>query len=392
MKTLLVSSLIFLLALSLSARAESLYLAVGQSTTLPVAQNSPIGLGDGNIVKIRDQGAKLQILGKSKGMTWLQIGARRYQINVQSARLIEFYHALSATLKQFKGLTAEISAEGQIQISGTLLRMSDLQQLSQLALRHNQPFEMRTQIHPTVRPQVEGWVAGIAQSIGLRIEQFQLTPEFKVDLVGEKTEKSALLQSQLRKRGFKVEYNNRRVSHIPSVQLEIVIAEVDKTFERELGIRWGDGGKYTTQVLPQAQWSALNAELTALESEGSGQILAKPRLISRSGEKAEFHAGGEIPIRIAGWGSQNVQWKKHGIIMSFQPEADHTGAMKLQVEVEISIPNLSQMVGQLPTFETNRVRSQFDLAKKERLCSLVSFENLNHKAETGSHCCHKSLS
>jgi pilus assembly protein CpaC len=142
------------------------------------------------------------------------------------------------------------------------------------------------------------------------------------------------LQSQLRKRGFQSRIQQSKSSHIPSVQLEIVIAEVDKTFERELGIRWGDGGKYTTQVLPQAQWSALNAELTALESEGSGQILAKPRLISRSGEKAEFHAGGEIPIRIAGWGSQNVQWKKHGIIMSFQPEADHTGAMKLQVEVE----------------------------------------------------------
>ncbi|MCB0407916.1 MAG: type II and III secretion system protein, partial [Bdellovibrionales bacterium] len=122
-------------------------------------------------------------------------------------------------------------------------------------------------------------------------------------------------------------------------------------------------GTYKTSVLPSVGSSELSAKLTLMESEGKGQILARPSLLSRSGEKSEFHAGGEMPIRISGWGSQSVEWKKYGILMSFHPVADTSGRMSLTVETEVSIPNLNQTTDQLPIFEVNRVKSYFDLDK-----------------------------
>ncbi|MEO0335915.1 MAG: hypothetical protein AAF202_05965, partial [Pseudomonadota bacterium] len=316
------------------------------------------------MLKVQDNGSSILVLAKKKGMTWLQVGPNRHQINVVPSDQLGFYQRVVAILERFKGLKANLHHENGVTITGILLRISDWQQIAKLAMERKQKFTMKAKLHPLAMKDANQWVSDISKEVGVASNQFVLHPEAQFHHIATTRENQDTILQQISMYGFTIISDSRRVAQLPSVQLEVVIAEVDKTFERELGLRWGDSGRYSTQVLPEAKWSVLSAELSALESRGSGQILAKPRLLSRSGERAEFHAGGEIPIRIAGWGTQNVQWKKHGIILTFQPQADHLGAMKLQVEIEISIPNLSQMVGQLPTFETNRVKSQFDLSKK----------------------------
>lgn len=366
MKKLTLTLLLLVGASHLPSLGKTIHLAVGQTQQLPIAAKSPIGLGDGKIVKLRDEGSWLYILGSNPGRTWLQVGQKRFQIVVSPSATSIFFESLTKSVQKMRGLKASLGPQG-VKVTGTLLRLADWKQLKALAIQHDQPFEMQVKLHPSIERKTKNWLQALINQHGVPSHQLLFQPEIKIDLMASQSQKAKNTIEQLSRYGLKVTLNQQRVEQLPSVQLEIVIAEVDKTFERELGIRWGDTGKYTAQVLPQSRWGVLNAQLSALEAQGTGQILARPRLLSRSGERAEFHAGGEIPIRISGWGAQNVQWKKHGIIMNFQPEADHFGAMRLQVEVEISIPNLSQMVGQLPTFETNRVKSQFDLSEKRTI-------------------------
>ncbi|NQZ01212.1 MAG: type II and III secretion system protein [Bdellovibrionales bacterium] len=349
------------------ALAETLYLSVGQSHIINTNAQSPVSLGNGKVLKIQDQGNRLQVLALAKGHTWLQIGPAQYEVMVVSEKSLNFFKELNQTLRSFRGIKAHFNQLGTVEITGDLLRAEDWTVVTGLAHKHQAGFAMRAKIHPLLVNELTGWKNSLLQELGLSSNQLELFPEPKAYFNNAEMPAKTPVANKLKQYGFQIELNEGQLSQVPSVQLEIMIAEVDKTFERELGLRWGDNGKYSTQILPEARWNVLSAELAALESNGTGQILAKPRLLSRSGEKAEFHAGGEIPIRIAGWGNQNVQWKKHGIIMNFQPLADHRGAMKLSVEIEISVPNLSQMVGQLPTFETNRVKSQFDLASKKTI-------------------------
>lgn len=116
------------------------------------------------------------------------------------------------------------------------------------------------------------------------------------------------------------------------------------------------------QVLPQTlSPSQIMVELQALESEGHGQIFANPTLIARSGSEAEFLAGGEFPIRLVGFGSRNVEWKKHGVLLKFKPLADHSGNMSIEVTTELSVVDPASSVDGIPGLKTNRIQSHFDI-------------------------------
>lgn len=107
--------------------------------------------------------------------------------------------------------------------------------------------------------------------------------------------------------------------------------------------------------------------LKALESKGLGKVLASPTLNCRSGAEAEFHAGGEFPIRLTGFRRQAVEWKKHGVVLKVKPEADSLGAIKLSIDSEISLIDNSQLVDGLPALKINRVSSHFDLKESNTI-------------------------
>lgn len=168
------------------------------------------------------------------------------------------------------------------------------------------------------------------------------------------------------------------------VQLDVRFAEVSRTGLRNMGANflWQDsargyvGGATPTGVVPgsylrdnlqvpgtggggppligaPAQGNAFNlffstglrdfpfsAILSILSQEGLAKVLAEPTLVSLSGQDAEFHAGGEVPILIAReLGSVSVDYKKFGVLLKFNPTVLGERTMSLKLSLEVSEPD-----------------------------------------------------
>jgi len=69
---------------------------------------------------------------------------------------------------------------------------------------------------------------------------------------------------------------------------------------------------------------------------GAVRVLSQPRLVCASGEKAEFLAGGEVPVLIATQNQFGVEFKKFGILLRITPSADRSGNIATEIHAEVS--------------------------------------------------------
>jgi len=58
--------------------------------------------------------------------------------------------------------------------------------------------------------------------------------------------------------------------------------------------------------------------------------------VCASGEKAEFVAGGEIPLVVATQNQFSVEWKKFGIVLGVTPTADRSGNIATDIHAEVN--------------------------------------------------------
>jgi pilus assembly protein CpaC len=166
--------------------------------------------------------------------------------------------------------------------------------------------------------------------------------------------------------------NQMRVRGPQQVMLEVRFIEVSRNAGRDLGVRFesnsaGNGitntrsGKGQVGVLGfagaasalanpagAAPFGTLIGQLVrggtnidviiqALEEQGVARRLAEPNLITMSGEKASFLAGGEIPIPVAqALGVTTVDYKKVGVGLVFTPTVLSEGMINLRIEPEVS--------------------------------------------------------
>jgi pilus assembly protein CpaC len=112
---------------------------------------------------------------------------------------------------------------------------------------------------------------------------------------------------------------------------------------------FGGGGLSITSSEPISQafnlfLSARNrgigAVLSALSSNGLSQLLAQPTLLVRSGEKASFLAGGEIPIPVpqtSGLGNSiAIEYKEFGVRLAVTPWVLNPEHIVLKIAPEVS--------------------------------------------------------
>ena len=182
------------------------------------------------------------------------------------------------------------------------------------------------------------------------------------------------------------------VSGDQQVQLDVRFAEVSRTGARSMGmdVLWNDGsvldgsaGGITERSpaiaapvggpplpFPQTVSGAFNfffstglsefpfsAVLSILAREGLAKVLAEPTLVAMSGQEAEFHAGGELPVITAqALGQTNVEFKKFGIRLKFKPTVLGQKNITLKLFVEVSEPDVTSGVTfsgiNIPAFKT----------------------------------------
>ena len=76
-----------------------------------------------------------------------------------------------------------------------------------------------------------------------------------------------------------------------------------------------------------------------LETHNLGRILAAPRLLANSGEKAQFLSGGEIPIVISQERKSKSGRKECGTRVTFVPTVVGMNETELREKTEVSQPD-----------------------------------------------------
>ena len=100
-------------------------------------------------------------------------------------------------------------------------------------------------------------------------------------------------------------------------------------------------GTILSQVLSR-NGTSITALVTALEQKGLVRTLAEPNLIALSGDKAQFHAGGEYPVPVASTPvpgalpTVTIAFKEYGVKLIFTPTVLSRGVINLVIEPEVS--------------------------------------------------------
>lgn len=107
----------------------------------------------------------------------------------------------------------------------------------------------------------------------------------------------------------------------------------------------------------------IGAVLSALSSNGLSQLLAQPTLLVRSGDSAEFNAGGRFPIPVpqsSGFGSPTItiQYEKFGINLKVTPYVLGNDHIVMRIRPEVSELDYGSGV-QLQGYTVPGIRERF---------------------------------
>ena len=160
--------------------------------------------------------------------------------------------------------------------------------------------------------------------------------------------------------------NALNVRAVQQVMLEVRFIEANRNASRELGIGHRARNRYfntdiggqallgnaliTSETLLSgtlpfgsviARWldngSSADVIVRALEERGLARRLAEPNLVTMSGDKASFLAGGEFPFPVASEDDTiTIEFKRFGVALEFTPTVLGDGQINLRIEPEVS--------------------------------------------------------
>ena len=348
--------------LSTTALAESpLVLSPRKSLHLPAKATSQIRVENGQIVRIKEHANSIQIIALKIGTSQVSIDQKQYEVVVVAKKAAFTYELLRNSLS-LVGDAKELSVRAinsELYISGRLASIQAWEKISQLS----EPLESFTW-NVTASPET---MAQIQEHINRRLTAAQLpgatlvsAPALQVLIPKELTPSLNRYVETLQPMGISVAIDAGLLFAPTLIELSVVIAEIKKGSLRRFGVQWPS--EISAQLLPAPAWQSTEAgtlSIEALEVNGNGQVLAAPKILARSGEKASFMAGGEIPIRSGHIGG--VTWKKHGVLLEFTGHVDAAKTLHLNIQTEVSTPDFSVAVNGLPGFNTNRLSTDFTL-------------------------------
>ncbi|MGC4114186.1 MAG: hypothetical protein QM765_06090 [Myxococcales bacterium] len=181
------------------------------------------------------------------------------------------------------------------------------------------------------------------------------------------------------------------------VLTEVQFVEIRRKNEDTIGIKWpldlsGKGGAsfayakdFASEMPAQMPFNA-SANLESdwafgmIFNDGYGRLLAQPKLVCASGEKAEFLAGGELPIPMITNNMFTVEFKPFGVKLSIRPTADRHGNIQTEIEAEASKVDKSISITaganlSIPGFATRRVKTNVTVRHGETIVMSGIFEH-----------------
>lgn len=341
----------------------TLSLAVGQQKVVQVGNVARVAIGNPEIADVKQVGGggDLLLTGVNEGRTSLLVwkGDTRinYTVSVRKQDPKEVVSEVRALLGEREGIQIRVVGE-RVYLDGETITTEDYDRVQQvIALYPN----VKSFVRPSgnAKRLAAEAVNRALQKAGLRSAQANVVGG-SLFLEGwvESKEDVARADLVVKSLGEKAD-NLLAVGVKRMVLVEVEFVEVSAQDNKSVGVKpplqlvsgAGTGAVFQlvrplpslgdTGTQPLAQLSTTLSATTDFSAgarfdNGTVRVLARPRLLCASGEKAEFTAGGEVPILVATQNQFAVEWKKFGIILHITPTADRQGNIGTEVYAEVS--------------------------------------------------------
>ncbi len=353
---------------ALPARAQSeggtITLAVGEQKVIQVSNVSRVAIGEPDVADVKQVGGgnELLITGVGKGRTSLlvwQHNERRiaYVIIVREWNPKEVAQEIRALLGDREGIQIRIVGD-RLYLDGETLTSDDYERVQHIV---------------TLYPNVRSFVRPSGNAKRLAAEALNNAfkkaslPNVRATVIGstlfvegwvEQKEDIQKVDQVAAAVGEKV-LNLVNVGTKKMILVEVEFVEVQATDGKHVGVKFplnivsGEGtgvsfnlikpipalGDTTTQTVATFGATVMgNTDFSfgARFDHGFIRVLSQPKLLCASGEKAEFQAGGEIPILVVTLNQFAVEWKPFGVILKITPTADRNNNIGTEVYAEVS--------------------------------------------------------
>ncbi len=120
----------------------------------------------------------------------------------------------------------------------------------------------------------------------------------------------------------------------------------------------------------------LQLELSALQAEGRGEVVASPRVITANQKQATIEAGTEIPYQEASSsGASTTSFKKAVLSLSVTPHI--TPDDRIIMDLEVKQDSVGEVFNNVPSIDTNEVQTQVLVANGDTVVLGGIFESVS---------------
>jgi pilus assembly protein CpaC len=366
-KTLFLLPLLLLTAFESRAQTESgtISLGVGQQKVIQVSNVQRVAIGEPDVADVKQVGGgnELLVTGVAEGRTSLLVwrnGDSRlsYLIVVRKQDPKEVVSEVRALLGDREGIQIRVVGD-RVYLDGETITSDDYDRVQQV-----------TNLYPSVKSFVRpsGNAKKLSADVLNRAYQKNNLKGVTAYVVGSTIFLEGWVESQddLKKLELVTKAVGERVESLVTVgQKKMVLVEVDFVEvaygdNKLVGIKpplqilsTGNGATATLNIIQPipgldagqtVKTGAITIGATAASDFSVGarfdqsftRVLSEPKLVCASGEKAEFLAGGEIPIIAVTQNTFNVEYKKFGVLLNITPTADRSGNIGTEIFAEVS--------------------------------------------------------
>ncbi len=173
------------------------------------------------------------------------------------------------------------------------------------------------------------------------------------------------------------------------IQIEARIVNIDEDFTKELGLEFGtvsgdnnnssgrltmdlstadnkmNSGHFGFTLAKLNNNMLLDTELSAIESEGHGKVISRPKLITLNRKPAYIDSGEDIPYQEkTGEGNTNVNFKKAVLALKVTPEI--VAKNKILLDIKVNQDKVSPLTIQgVPAIDTREIKTQVVVDNKQ---------------------------
>ena len=220
--------------------------------------------------------------------------------------------------------------------------------------------------------------------------------------------------------------NYVRIAGPQQVNLEVQIAEVQRSIAEDLGINWEvfgrsddsdllggfrigrdvtDDGPAGSNIFPVTSVDGVPSPIDglhklwgnygftgivdALAKAGMANVLARPNVTAISGETASFFSGGEYPLP-TGYkdGTVTYSYRKYGVLLDFIPTIIDSGRIELKVRPEVSEPSEDSSIQivtgvNIPVINVRRAETTIEVADGESIVIAGLFRSASNDVQSG---------